>query len=348
MLTLKSFVIIVAAIGATAAKKHKRACTTTTPTPEPTSPPSQDPPPPPSGGGQAAGEYGSSEEWVGDNWFKGWDFWAYPDPTHGRVNYVDHDTALSQNLTSTTSDSFVMRADSWSVLDPNGPGRNSVRIQSKRSFTTHAAVIDVRHMPQGSGTWPAYWMCGDNWPFGGEFDIIEGVNDGEMNLSSLHTGPDCTQPGQGRDMKGSATELNCDAAANGNQGCGVVSDSPKSFGPNFNQAGGGWFATERTENTLKVWFWGRGDSSVPDEVRSSSGFVSPSTWGKPYAVFVSDSCNISQKFGPNAFIINLTLCGDWAGNTFNGGIGACNDFVNNNPSAFSDAFWDIARMSVYE
>ena len=31
-------------------------------------------------------------------------------------------------------------------------------------------------MPTGCGTWPAYWLCGENWPYKGEIDIIEGVN----------------------------------------------------------------------------------------------------------------------------------------------------------------------------
>lgn len=79
----------------------------------------------------------------------------------------------------------------------------------------------------------------------------------------------------------------------------------------FNQNGGGWYATERTESSLKVWFWGRGDASVPDEVRAptgTDGAVQPLTWGTPTAVFVSDSCDLAAMFGPNAFIINLTLC----------------------------------------
>ncbi|KZV78132.1 hypothetical protein EXIGLDRAFT_784265, partial [Exidia glandulosa HHB12029] len=116
----------------------------------------------------------------------------------------------------------------------------------------------------------------------------------------------------------------------------------------FNQAGGGWYATERTEHTLSVWFWSRGDSRVPADVRENKGSVSPSKWGKPTAVFVSDSCDISQKYGPNMFIINLTLCGDWAGSRYPGGKNACVKHVNENPSAFNDAYWDIARLSVYE
>ena len=42
-----------------------------------------------------------------------------------------------------------MRADSWTTLAPGGPGRNAVRIQSNKQYTTHVAVLDVRHMPQG-------------------------------------------------------------------------------------------------------------------------------------------------------------------------------------------------------
>ncbi|KZV88444.1 endo-1,3(4)-beta-glucanase [Exidia glandulosa HHB12029] len=362
MLTLKTFVVVAAALGAVSGKKAKRQCSSSSSLPEPTSTPAPTEAPtstetsvpqptdlPGSGGGEgASGEYSMTENWVGESFYDGWDFWANGDPTHGRVTYVDGNTAKSQNLSVTTSDSWIMRADASSTLDPGGPGRNSVRVQSKKSYTTHVAVLDVAHIPQGPGTWPAYWMCGDNWPYGGEFDIIEGVNDGDTNLSSLHTGPDCTQPDNGRDMKGHPGANNCDANASGNQGCGVGFDSNTSFGPSFNQAGGGYYATERTETSMKVWFWQRDDPSVPEEVKSNTGAVSPSTWGTPRALFVSDSCDLNAKFGPNAFIINLTLCGDWAGNAYPGGMDACNDQVNNNPSAYTDAFWDIKRMNVYE
>lgn len=36
--------------------------------------------------------------------------------------------------------------------------------------------IDVRHMPQGCATWPAFWETNDNnWPAGGEVDIVSVV-----------------------------------------------------------------------------------------------------------------------------------------------------------------------------
>ena len=64
-------------------------------------------------------------------------------PTHpsapGR-NYVDQRTSRNQNLTFASSDTFILGADSEHVLDPNGPGRNSVRIKSRKTYTQHVAV----------------------------------------------------------------------------------------------------------------------------------------------------------------------------------------------------------------
>jgi len=51
-----------------------------------------------------------------------------------RRNYVDAATAQKLNLTYATEDRFIARADSTTVLDPDGPGRNSFRMQSKRQY----------------------------------------------------------------------------------------------------------------------------------------------------------------------------------------------------------------------
>jgi hypothetical protein len=90
---------------------------------------------------------------------------------------------------------FVMRADYKTVLNPSGAGRNSVRIRSKKTYTHHLVVLDARHMPQGCGTWPAFWETSENgWPAYGELDILEGVNDVSPNQATLHTLPGCTMP----------------------------------------------------------------------------------------------------------------------------------------------------------
>ena len=61
-------------------------------------------------------------------------------PLAANRNYVDQQTALAQNLTFATDDTFIMRADSFNVVDPSAPGRNAVRIQSNNAYTTHVSV----------------------------------------------------------------------------------------------------------------------------------------------------------------------------------------------------------------
>jgi hypothetical protein len=39
------------------------------------------------------------------------------------------------------------------------------------------------------GVWSAYWMTADNWPHGGEIDIIENVHNSLSNQVSWHTDP---------------------------------------------------------------------------------------------------------------------------------------------------------------
>ncbi|KZV83786.1 hypothetical protein EXIGLDRAFT_754210 [Exidia glandulosa HHB12029] len=358
-LTLKSLVFLAATMSAVSAKGlHRRKCA---PKPGPTmsdppAPTSTSEPPSSIPGDEQGAAYTLADNWVGNNWYDGWDFYSDDDPTNGFVQFVGMDDAKSKNLTYTSDNTFIMRADSTSTLDPSsGTGRQSIRISSKSKYTKHAAVLDMRHMPQGLATWPAYWTLADGvWPYGGEWDIVEGANDDGVNLSSLHTSNGCTQSKTARDMKGAPGSLDCNSekGANGNQGCGVASDSPDSFGPAFNSKGGGWYATERTDSELKVWFFARDDSNTPEDIRTGAKGVSPANWGKPTAVFTSDTCDISSKFQEHRFIFDLTLCGDWAGNTFksdNGnGMDACRNYVATNPSGFTDAYWDIAALRIYK
>ena len=55
-------------------------------------------------------------------------------------NYPDYETSRKLNTTYATRDSFILRADDTRVLDPAGPGRDSARIRSKKSFTKHVAM----------------------------------------------------------------------------------------------------------------------------------------------------------------------------------------------------------------
>ena len=84
------------------------------------------------------------------------------------------------------SDTFVMRADDWSIVGPSARGRDSIRISSQSAYDEAIFVLDLAHMPAGCATWPAFWSLSQQgpWPAGGEIDIIEG-----MPLVSLVSSP---------------------------------------------------------------------------------------------------------------------------------------------------------------
>ncbi|KAG6917639.1 hypothetical protein DXG01_001746 [Tephrocybe rancida] len=205
-------------------------------------------------------------------------------------------------------------------------------------------------MPQGCGTWPAIWETDEsNWPNGGEIDIVEGVNDQGPNAVTLHTSSGCTMPSS-RDQTGTSSQLDCNTAVNGNAGCGVRVPGSVSYGPAFNNNGGGWYAVERTTSYIKVWFWARNDASTPSDVKNGASSVNTGNWGTPAANFPNTSCNIASHFDQHNIIINLTFCGDWAGSVYPGSSGCpstCVDYVNNNPSAFTNAYFDFASLKVY-
>jgi len=209
--------------------------------------------------------------------------------------------------------------------------------------------MNIRHMPQGCATWPAAWEVGPNWPNEGEVDIVEGVNGVGANQATLHTGAGCTMPSS-TTQTGTTVGTDCNANDNGNAGCGVQCNKANSFAAGFNSVGGGWYAMERTNSAIKVWYWARNDGSVPSDVKNGASSINTSNWGTPFANFPNTSCNLASEFGPNNIVINLTFCGDWAGAVFaSQGCGSdCASFVNQNPSAFKNAYWDFASLNVYE
>ncbi|KAK7058180.1 glycoside hydrolase family 16 protein [Favolaschia claudopus] len=289
------------------------------------------------------GTYSRSENIVGQGFYNSFNFEAIGDPTNGRVQYVDKATAMSRNLTFASGNTFILRADSTSVT--GAPGRPSVRIRTNNAYTTHVAVFDVAHMPQGCG-----WETDEaNWPRGGEVDILEGVNDQGSNQVTLHTTSGCTMPAS-RTQTGTSLQLDCNWAINGNTGCGVRVNTASSYGPSFNANGGGWFAIERTNTFINVWFWPRNAGNVPADVRSGGTSVNTGSWGTPTANFPNTSCNFPSFFDANNIIINLTFCGDWAGAVYgsSGCPSTCNNFVDNNPSAFTNAYFQFNSINIYK
>ncbi|KIM83377.1 glycoside hydrolase family 16 protein [Piloderma croceum F 1598] len=293
-----------------------------------------------------------ADTFKGRDFFDGFNWETLDDPTDGRVNFVDKSTAMKSNLSFASADKFIMRADHAKVVSPDDRGRDSVRITSQKAWDDSTIVLDLSHMPEGCATWPAFWTLSQQgpWPHGGEVDVIEGVNLQNSNLASLHTTPDCIMDTQ-RPQSGSTVSTDCDATINNNQGCGTQFTVPKSYGTSFNNAGGGWYAMQKTAaDGISVWFWSRMDPDVPAEVRNNNDSISPKSWGMPSAWFPSTNCDYASHFNAHEIIFDLTFCGDWANSVYpNSGCGgdSCTDFVNNNPSAFTKAYWEVNSLRVY-
>jgi len=285
----------------------------------------------------------------GNNFFSGFQYFTGPDPTHGYVYYASQAESNAWGYTYVSNGVVYIRSDSSSVS--SGSGRGSVRLTSSRIYNHALFIIDVAHMPTGCGNWPAIWTVGPNWPYNGEIDIIEGVNLNNRNQMTLHSGPGCNMPSNWNQAgKTLTTDCNSANGANGNQGCGVQSSSDRSFGGGFNNNGGGVFAMQWENSGVFIWFFERGQ--IPGDIQANN----PDTtrWGTPAASFPfagtgPGSCP-TGLFKDQQIVIDNTFCGDWAGNTFNsdGCSGNCHDFVQNNPRAFSEAYWAIHYIRVYE
>ena len=78
------------------------------------------------------------------------------DLTGGYVTYVAEGTALQEGLIKTIGNQVYLGVDYTSVLDPNGPGRNSVRLMSNNAYNNGLIIGDFAHMPGSDcGLWPA-------------------------------------------------------------------------------------------------------------------------------------------------------------------------------------------------
>ncbi|CAJ1361873.1 unnamed protein product [Effrenium voratum] len=308
------------------------------------------------------------EEFVGPDFFKSWNFYSGSDPTHGTVNFVTEEQAWQSQLLSASEYGVEMRADSTTKLGSEG-GRKAVRIESKNSYNSGLFVLSLDHVPTACGAWPAFWMFGDDaqhsWPRWGEYDILESIHTLNYATTTLHTRESCDQRdvNNGIDFVGqgwAAGSLGNNKAKNcwvkapqeyDNQGCGQKLPAG-SFGEGFNQNGGGTFVAEwdrEDRKFMRTWFFPKGKEPIDLIVRSPE----PDLWGTPNSFFtLHERWCTADHFKNMRMVFDTTFCGDYAGSTFAAMCPSikttCEDYVRNHPEAFSETFWNIQRLDVYQ
>lgn len=301
----------------------------------------------------AGPHYELVENWAGKSFLDHIDFFTAKDPTNGFVNYLDQESAESSGLFKLNSGgSLYMGVDSETTLDPNGKGRDSVRIESKKFYDEGLYVVDIKHMP-GSicGTWPAFWSVGPSWPQNGEIDIVEGVNMHNANEIVLHTSGSCGLSADA-EMSGTMSSSEC-GDASGTIGCVVKGENGTSGTP-FNEKGGGVYAMERTPHFMKIWYFPR--DAVPESIKHGKPDVH--TFGTPMAN-LQGSCDFKERFTAQKFVFNTDFCGDWAGGIYgeegscpmsdpNDSFKSCHTFVAQNPEKFKEAYWELNSVQIYQ
>lgn len=109
-----------------------------------------------------AAAYTLQDSYAPQSFFSMFSFWDQADPTNGYVDYVSQGSAQSDGLIQTNSNNVYFGVDHNNTA--SGSGRKSVRLTSQKSYDNGLFILDASHMPQGCGTWPAFWLVGPNWP----------------------------------------------------------------------------------------------------------------------------------------------------------------------------------------
>ena len=92
--------------------------------------------------------------------------------------------------------------------------------------------------------------------------------------------------------------------------------SDATWGHKLNAKGGGTVAMQRDFGRdgkgVRMWFWENCDE--PEELKKPGSSVNPDSWGTPAADFGLTQC--SDQFDNHMIIFDITLCGDWAEDTY--------------------------------
>lgn len=318
--------------------------------------------------GKGTAVYELRDSYMPQGFFSKWDFWTDADPSNGAVQYLSREAAAAAGMLKEEADHAYFGVDMARQVE-QGAGRPSVRIQSKASYNSGLFVARINHAPTGCGTWPAFWLYGEDplhpWPTWGEYDVAESINNMKRGMTTLHTSERCTQEGvtagsdflseweKGTNNRDAAD--NCDVKTPGqweNQGCSQKGPM-NSWGQPFNAQGGGTYAAEWDPEAehIRTWFWPAG--MEPSDI--SSRLPMPDTWGTPFSYFSlkKGTCD-SNHFKNMRLVFTLNMCGDLADPYFGDACPAlakqmsCQELAEQHPELLSEAYWSVASLDVYQ
>ncbi|KAJ7059229.1 glycoside hydrolase family 16 protein [Mycena amicta] len=296
-------------------------------------------------------------EYAGESFFANWDFYDnIDDTTWGNVTFLGAPAANSTHLidVNTAGNAIIKVDDTTTIAPATLVHRNSIRITSQDTYGVGSVIVaDFVQMPYGCSVWPSFWLLGqgDAWPAAGEIDIVEGINLVTKNQFSLHTPEGCQQQA-GVQQTGKTIVADCiDIVGTNQNGCITEETKPNSFGEGFAKAGGGVYAIQIDVSGIFMWFWTRAE--IPKSITSSTSTssIDLSDWGTPSAAYPAAACNITQFFQPQKMILDITLCGMWAGvqslysQTCPGN--CVNDNIIGSGAGYSTAYFEIPYIRTY-
>lgn len=155
---------------------------------------------------------------------------------------------------------------------------------------------------------------------------------------SLHTSPGCSLPPTAESSdRSTLVNTDCESDPDTDSGCGFLDTSDLSFGEAFNNGHGGVFAHHWNDTGIFIWHWPR--DVIPADITAKN--PTPSEWGPPVASFPATDCDIASHFSDHSLILDITLCGDWAGATYSTSQcpGTCADAVADPTNFQSEPAW---------
>lgn len=208
------------------------------------------------------------------------------------ISYLSKSAAVNEGLAYNYDGVSWIGANYWTTE----ANRDSVRLQSKATYNEVLIIASFYWVP-GSysssenylltfvsrvcSTWPAFWTSNlNNWPNGGEIDIIEGVNTQQVNHYSFHVGGTCSQSGQ--TQTGVIDTTNCNVyASSSNSGCGGYATNTDTYGDGMLAAGGGVYAMDWRSSGIRIWYFP--PNKIPKDI--TSGKPTTSGWGTVIFIF---------------------------------------------------------------